>query len=279
MQVPKFASVGDNCVDRFLPPANMSLAGGNAVNVSVQLAMFGCDSAYFGAVGNDDAGRHMSRLLQENNVDIGHLVIRDSNTAFTDIRILPDGDRQIVMEDFGACDGYFPAGTARSALRHFRHVHIGWLNDGGSLRRQLLEWDVAVSQDISVNANPDDISVDGLSIAFASAGNDEALGRKTLTDLLDRGARLAIVTLGSAGSLASDGVRTVKAGIVPADAIDTTGAGDSFIAGFIAGNVAGLPIDTCLRQGAERAARTCEHLGGFPQAPQRVSNVDEKKGD
>lgn len=278
MQVPKFASVGDNCVDRFLPPVNMSLDGGNAVNVAVQLAMLGCDSAYFGAVGDDDAGRHLSRLLQDNRVDIGHLVIRNTNTAYTDIRTLPDGDRQIVVEDFGACDGYAPTGPAREALREFTHVHLGWLNDGGALRRQLLEWDVAVSQDISVNANPEDIAVEGLSIAFASAGNDEALGRKMLADLLTRGVRLAIVTLGSAGSLASDGSRTFKADIAPAKALDTTGAGDSFIAGFIAAHVSGNPIETCMRQGAERAARTCEHLGGFPQTPRQTLDI-KKKGD
>ena len=37
----EFAAVGDNCVDRFLPPADECLVGGNAVNVAVQLAMLG----------------------------------------------------------------------------------------------------------------------------------------------------------------------------------------------------------------------------------------------
>lgn len=276
MQVPKFASVGDNCVDRFLPPANMSLAGGNAVNVAVQLARLGFDSSYFGAVGDDEAGHHMRRLLEDNKVDIAHLVVRDTHTAYTDIQTLPDGDRQIVAEDFGACDGYEPIGVSRTVLRSFRHIHLGWLNDGGALRRQLLAWGVSVSQDISVNANPKDIAVDGLSVVFASAGSDEALGRRMLADLRTNGAHIAVVTLGSSGSLASDGDRLVRADIVPAKVVDTTGAGDSFIAGFLSAYVAEKTLEDCLKRGAQHAALTCEHLGGFPQTPRRTIESDKK---
>ena len=33
------AAIGDNCIDRFLPPVDDCLVGGNAVNVAVQLAL------------------------------------------------------------------------------------------------------------------------------------------------------------------------------------------------------------------------------------------------
>lgn len=270
MQESKFASVGDNCVDRFLPPVGTSLVGGNAVNVAVQLARLGCRSAYFGAVGSDAAGRYMRRMLDDNRVNVDHVVVRDTHTAYTDIRTLPDGDRQIVSEDFGACDGYAPTDVERLALRTFHHVHLGWLNDSGALREQLLEWGISVSQDVSVNTKPENIAVDKLSIAFASAGEDETLGKEKATELLDHGARLAVVTLGSAGSLASDGKHFVKVGIVPANVVDTTGAGDSFIAGFLAAFVAQNPIEACLKKGAQRAAMTCEHVGGFPQVPCQI---------
>ena len=46
----RFAAIGDNCIDRYLP-LNQAAVGGNAVNVAVQLALLGQDCGYFGAVG------------------------------------------------------------------------------------------------------------------------------------------------------------------------------------------------------------------------------------
>jgi fructoselysine 6-kinase len=53
--------------------------------------------------------------------------------------------------------------------------------------------------------------------------------------------------------------------IRPVEVVDTTGAGDSFIAGFISGHAAGKDLRTCLEVGRDTAAETCRHVGGFPQ--------------
>ena len=61
------------------------------------------------------------------------------------------------------------------------------------------------------------------------------------------GARIAVVKLGAAGALAvgADGA-LVRAEARPTDAVDTTGAGDSFDAGFIAARMEGRPVDDAL---------------------------------
>jgi fructoselysine 6-kinase len=266
----EFAAVGDNCIDRFLAPIGMSLVGGNAVNVAVQLARLGRSSTYFGAVGADDDGRLVRMQLDRNGVDTTHVKQRGQVTAHTDIRVMPDGDRQIVAESFGACDGYAPDELERELLYRMRHVHVGWLNDGGALRSYLAARGVRVSQDIAVNGHAVDKSVDGLAVAFDSAGTDADLGRVKLNEMLASGAGCAVVTLGVAGSLASDGKTTVSAGIQPVHAVDTTGAGDSFIAGFLSAFTDNQPLQTCLELGSARAAMTCCHIGGFPQEPRRT---------
>ncbi|ASY60355.1 MULTISPECIES: PfkB family carbohydrate kinase [Sinorhizobium] len=264
----RLAAVGDNCIDRFRPPLSRSYVGGNAVNVAVQLARLGHQSFYFGAVGRDGDGAKVRRLLEEHAVRLDHLQERDGNTAYTDIDVTPAGDRIFVHEDFGVCAGYRPDPAELEILKTMDHVHIGWLDDGGALRRALSARGVSVSQDVSVNAAAADLGVAGLSIAFGSAGENDAAAERLAADFLARGARLAVVTRGSRGSLASDGREQATAGIRPVEVVDTTGAGDSFIAGFIAARMEGRSLAECLQAGRDLASLTCAHIGGFPQAPQ-----------
>ena len=62
------------------------------------------------------------------------------------------------------------------------------------------------------------------------------------------------VTFGEDGSLAWDGERFYVGGIEKAEVVNTVGAGDSFIAGFLYGILNGKSIDECLKKGAEVAA-------------------------
>jgi fructoselysine 6-kinase len=181
------------------------------------------------------------------------------------IDILPSGERVFAHEDFGVCAGYRPTPADFEALKQMDHVHIGWMDDQGALREALCAAGVSVSQDISVNADFQNLGVSELSIAFGSAGEDDAAAEAMLQRLISEGALLAVVTRGSKGASVTDGKRTVTAGTEPIDVVDTTGAGDSFIAGFLSASLAGRDWEDCLESGRRLAARTCGHMGGFPQ--------------
>ena len=172
-------AVGDNCIDKLSGHAEAVLVGGNAVNVAVQTARSGLSAAYAGALGPD--GDRVADTLAANGVDIRWLVRRDAPTSVTEIYVGADGERTILKEDFGACSGWTPDAAARAAIAQARHVHIGWLDDGGALRRALKASGISVSQDLSVNVTSEEnIRADGLSIAFASlpeARASEAAGR------------------------------------------------------------------------------------------------------
>lgn len=263
----RFAAVGDNCIDRFQPPVSQSLVGGNAVNVAVQLARLGHKTFYFGAVGKDPDGLRTKTALEDNGVETAHLQMRPGITAYTDIEQTPSGDRVMAYEDFGVCAGYRPSEADVAVLKTMDHVHLGWLDDGGVLRRRLVAEGLSVSQDISVNASPENLGVAGLSVAFASAGGRGLAAQAMLGKILDGGAGCAVVTCGEEGSLALRGEESAEASITPVAVVDTTGAGDSFIAGFLAAFVTGIPLTGCLEAGRDRAAITCTHVGGFPQQP------------
>lgn len=262
----RFAVVGDNCVDLLGPPINRNLVGGNAVNVAIQLALLGQSVIYFGAIGPDENGKLVKRALERNGVDTSGLVVRSElPTAVTEIEFDAEGDRIIGFEDFGACDGYAPDDDAVDLLATMDHVHVGWLNDGGALRSELAARGTSVSQDISVNAAPKDIAVAGLEYAFASLPGTREAASDLARSLVHDGAKSAIVTRGNEGSLAFVESERIFQASWPIAPVDTTGAGDSFIAGFLSGRMEGHSVAEALQTATRLAARTCGHAGGFPQ--------------
>lgn len=85
------------------------------------------------------------------------------------------------------------------------------------------------------------------------------------------GARAAVCTLGADGALAVDAQQVVhRVPAVPVrDVVDTNGAGDAFLAGFLDATLAGAPVDTALVAGAAHATRalTTEHLSPLLERP------------
>lgn len=264
---PRFATLGDNCIDRYLPLAQATV-GGNAVNVAVQLARAGEVCHYFGAVGRDEAGRWTRETLLENRVVLANLQELDAPTAYTDIDVDADGERIIAFEDFGTSALYTPTPADLLALAQMDHIHIGWFKGAAALRQALQGHGITFSQDVAVN--PD---ASGLDVGFESVGPSEPLARAALQRLQAAGCRVAVVTCGAMGSMATDGGDVVATGIraVPA-VIDTTGAGDTFIAGFLSAWKRGQPLAACLASGRDAAAATCGHVGGFPQRLRGLKN-------
>ena len=85
--------------------------------------------------------------------------------------------------------------------------------------------------------------------------------------LMDRchalGTKVVGVTLGSRGSIFSEEGKRYHQGIVPVEAIDTMGAGDSFIAGFLHSWLEGLDIPGCMASGAQCSAVTLAYEGAW----------------
>ncbi|TDC65716.1 carbohydrate kinase family protein [Streptomyces hainanensis] len=80
---------------------------------------------------------------------------------------------------------------------------------------------------------------------------------------------LAVVTMGAEGAYAADG-RTGETAEVPAivvEALDTTGAGDVFVAGFVTGTLAGWPLADRLALAGLTAALSVQEFGGSLSAP------------
>lgn len=80
---------------------------------------------------------------------------------------------------------------------------------------------------------------------------------------------VAVVTKGAGGAVAVDGLTGEEADVpaLPVTALDTTGAGDVFVAGFISGSLAGWPLADRLAFANLTAALSVQHFGGSLSAP------------
>jgi fructoselysine 6-kinase len=261
------AVVGDNTIDRYVGPQGRDYVGGNAVNVAVQLAERGIDVRYFGAVGSDPEGAVVGEELQARGVNVDGLVTRSGATGLTLISVDASGERHIDDDRFGVSAQYYPSDAEIAAMAKADWVQIGMVPRATELRRALRDRPrkARVGQDCSVSTG-----YRYLSVAFQSAGLDDA--RAVGKAALSGGAELSVVTLGAEGSIAfGGGGREVSQPAVDVEAIDTTGAGDSFIAGFVTAFLQSLDLPRAMATGAAWAARTCTHYGGFPQREGRHS--------
>lgn len=254
----RLAAAGDNCIDRFLTEG-IARVGGNALNVAVHFARAGHDASYFGAVGDDADGRWTREELEANGVDTRFLEIRPELTAYTDIAHSPEGDRQFLFEEFGASGAYYPSDDAVAQLREADHVHFGLLNGSDRLARAL---DGGPSLSVDCAVNPLTLPV---AVAFGSAGEAPEAARAERDRLLAMGHRLVVVTRGAEGAIATDGTGTWTIPGKPIRPVDTTGAGDTFIANFLAHWKVTGDVMAALERGTEGAAENCLQIGGFPQ--------------
>ena len=105
-------------------------------------------------------------------------------------------------------------------------------------------------------------SFDDLQAIYPGASAEEIAGR-----LLTLGARNAVLKMGRDGCLVARGSDRIRVPALPANVVDTTGAGDCWDAGFIAGLASGEDILTAARMGNACAAFCIEAVGGSTGVP------------
>lgn len=258
-------SVGDNCVDHYLPPIERCFVGGNGLNVAVHMQRSGLPSAYIGAVGNDDNGKFILNGLQSLGVDFSHVQVLLGQTSQTDIRLTPEGDRIFVHETIGPVKTLELDQLTKQYIYQHKLVHNTWLGGTVKYLAEFKKAGLLVSQDYGERYPPEfmDETVGSIDVAFLSLPEEEASQAPGLArEVAARGPQLVVVTLGREGSLAFDG-QDHQQPANPAQVVDTLGAGDTFIGVFLAHWLKSKPLDQCLLKAAQAAAHTCTHYGAW----------------
>ncbi len=265
MPPTRVAVVGDNCIDVYVGGDARSAVGGNALNVAVDLARLGIAVAYIGEVGDDDNGRRVVAAAEAAGVSMSGIHVVEGRTWVASIALDHGGSARVVDEDPGACGPYFPRDGELELLTGFDHVHMANMAAPSTLIRQLREQGVGTSYDFGKTDRW--ASGDLPSLAFASCDGDGAVdrGMAIARAACTRGAEIAVVTLGPAGSLAFDGTRVYQTPAMAIEPIDTLGAGDSYIAAFLASRLAGSSLEVAMAAASDAASETCRHWACWPQ--------------
>ncbi|GAA2576149.1 sugar kinase [Dactylosporangium fulvum] len=252
---------------------------GTAGGTAVDLARLGIPTSAGGALGDDAAGRFVRTLLDDAGVDTRWLAtIAGVQTSCTMLPIAPDGSRP-AWHVRGANALFGAEHLPWTELGEFAAVHVGGVNalpgfDGDTcvqlmsaakqagcivtadclgakradaadlLRRYLPYVDVFLPNDL-----------EALKITGADRVSDAAAAFRNM------GAGAVVVTTGPDGCVVADsgGVWRIPAYDVPV--VDSTGCGDAFSAGVLAGLVSGWDLERCVNYGNAAAALTLQALG------------------
>ena len=254
----KAAAIGDNCIDVY-ERLGRKYPTGNVVDTGVNIQKLGIPVSIITTTGSDENGTWMLQTLEKEGLDISHVKTAQGQTAVTYMdlngRDRVHGDYvEGVLEDI-----VFDEEDIRFAAEHDL-VHTAlWGKAEGTLEKIkaansgcLISFDYADRLDHELVEQ----TLPYVDYGFYSYhGEPDEKIKSFLKDKVERGMNLAVATFGEKGSLAYDGKGFTRGGIYPAEVVNTVGAGDSFIAGFLYEVLQGAPVEKCLDTGAKVSAR------------------------
>ena len=265
--------VGDNVVDKYFHLKKM-FPGGNALNFSVYARQAGATAAYIGIFGTDEAAKHIISVLNEIGVDISHCKQFEGENGFAGVNLV-DGDRVFVGGNKGGIASKVDLVLSESDLEYissFDIVHSSCYSFIEKELPKLKATGVPVSYDFS-NRTEDEylrLVCPYVDYSFMSCSHLPVEETKKKLELaLELGNRLSLATRGAEGAILFDGRDYMTYVPEKVKAVDTLGAGDSFITGFLL-HLAANHFDhnsevlgEALSLGGKAAAKTCMVMGAF----------------
>ena len=261
--------------------ASMLTIGGSASITACGAARLGLRTAFAGIVGDDVFGRFMLDALAARGVDVsGCVVDPDGPTALS--VVLSKGDDRATLTAAGVMERWRTDLLDRDLLRSARLLHsVGFFASPawGDLRGLFAEaHEAGLSTSLDPQGEPEadwgavlamlpevDVFFPNSAEARAITGIDDA---DVAAGILAEKAKVVAAKFGQGGGMVvSGGDVDVHVEAVAVDARDSTGAGDSFDAGFLAGYLNGWSLDRCLRLAIACGSLSTRSAGGTEAQP------------
>jgi fructokinase len=285
-------------------PGFRKAPGGAPGNVAVGLARLGVPASFVGKVGDDPFGRFLRDTFAAAGVDAGPMLLTsEARTGLAFVSLMANGERDFLFYRHPSADMLLRWEEVPESLfadaRVLHHGSITLIGDPSrtativaaahareagclisydvNLRLPLWESEAAAREAIKAGLT-------GVHIVKVSEEEGEFLfdtraPEETAAKLLVGGARLVVVTRGAAGAYCrwwqEDRLQELAVPGFPVTAVDTTGAGDGFVAGLLAGvlaepALASIPPErmlAILTTANAVGALTCTCKGAIPALP------------
>lgn len=243
-------------------------SGGGGSNTAVGFARLGFDSYLISETGKDTLATLVLKDLSQAEINLtGVVQERHEKTGGSVILVGPDGNRTVMVYR-GAASLLDPIDLPYDLLLGAQWVHLSSINGRHATLKEIFEAR-RISRKISWNPgqrelillasgqiNPKDLPVDVLILNEQEWSLLGALHSVLITQI-----PIVVVTDGSRGGRYFHQNKELGFKALLARAVETTGAGDAFSVGFVAGHLHHLPIDRCIDLGLKNATSVIQHFG------------------
>jgi sugar/nucleoside kinase (ribokinase family) len=268
-------------VETIVEDAALVLGGSGAI-LACGAARLGLRVALAGVIGDDLFGGFVRRSIEDEGIDTRALRV-DGNRPTGLSVILARPDDRAILTSTGTIADLRGSSIDVDLVDSARHVHVSSYFMQRDLQRDLPAlFDAAhargATTSIDPNWDPDEHWDSGLielldrtDVFFPNAvearlttGIDDVEGA---AKALAEHAKVVAVKLGTDGGFTVDADAVVRSESVPSEVVDTIGAGDSFDAGFLAGQLLGWPLERCLQLAVACGSMSTRAAGGTGAQP------------
>lgn len=270
--------------------------GGSVANTMRTLAGLGGNGGYMGKIGNDNLGQIFKEAFEKKGIK-PHLFFSETITGRVMGLVSPDSER--TMATFlGAASELTPANFTPDLFNGYTIAYMeGYLVFNQELIKAGVEMAKSAGLKVAIDLasfNVVEANLDFLktliktSVDIVFANEEEAksfTGKEPLEALheIAEMCEIAVVKVGKAGSYIKKGKEVIQVGIVEAKALDTTGAGDSYAAGFFYGLTHNYDLETCGKIAALVSGKVVEVMGAnlpdeqWPGIKEEIKKIVELK--
>ena len=249
--------------------------GGGGTNTAVGFSRLGFQTGWIGKLGNDATAQSVLKELKQEGVDTSLCAIDRGKASGYSIILDAKGHDRTVLAFKGSNDDLKPSDL------DFSKIQSQWLycssQLGRSARTLLRIVTHAQRQKSRIAFNPSTYMITSERstvtqllhhthvLIFNAEEAQLLVGRasieKTMKRIHQRGPSMVVITNGKHGAHASDGKQLWHCKALSVPVKESTGAGDAFATGFIAGLIKGKPITDAMKMGMTESASVIQHIG------------------
>lgn len=270
--------------------------GGSSANIAAGLVRQGCKAALLTCVSDDAVGRFCSAQLDHYGIDRSHVraVAGEARNSLAVVETRAEDCQSVIyrnnaadfamtQDDVQAVDysrysalittgTVFAAEPSRSAaLRALELARAAGLPLIFDVDYRPYSWtspQMAADVYSRVGAMCDVIV--GNDVEFGFMAGDAGHGLAKARSLIAAGAQIVVYKMGEKGAITISEAGEFESGIYPVQALKPTGAGDSFLAAFVASLAAGMALRDAVARGSAAAAIVVACVGCAPAMPTRA---------